>query len=54
MVKSLKVKSVIEQRVLFCKNTIPIIVSDLEVQDIDNEGDWKIAEVKYKMINNLL
>ncbi len=50
----MKVKSVIEQRVLFCKNTIPIIVSDLEVQDIDNEGDWKIAEVKYKMINNLL
>lgn len=27
---------------------IPLIVSELEVQDIDNEEDWKIAEMKYK------
>lgn len=31
----------------------PIIVSELEVQDIDNLSDWKIAEMKYQlMINN--
>lgn len=29
---------------------LPIIVSDLEVQDIDNEEDWKIAEMKYKLM----
>ncbi len=30
--------------------TVPIIVSELEVQDIDNETDWKLAEIKYKMM----
>ena len=29
---------------------MPIIVSDLEVQDIDNEADWKIAEMKYRLM----
>lgn len=29
---------------------MPIILSELEVQDIDNEEDWKIAELKYKML----
>ena len=28
----------------------PLIVSDLEVQDIDNESDWAIAEMKYKLM----
>ena len=28
----------------------PYIVSDLEVQDIDNESDWLIAEMKYKLM----
>ena len=39
-------KRVIGER---CK---PIIVSDLEVQDIDNEEDWKIAEMKYKIMQS--
>ena len=30
---------------------MPIIVSELEVQDIDNEDDWKIAELKYRLVN---
>ena len=29
---------------------MPIIVPELEVQDIDNEQDWKIAELKYKLM----
>lgn len=32
------------------KGVFPIIVSDLEVQDIDNEDDWKLAELKYQMM----
>ena len=28
----------------------PIIISEMEAQDIDNEEDWKIAEIKYKML----
>ena len=31
-------------------NTVPIIVSELEVQDIDNETDWKLAELKYQLM----
>lgn len=31
----------------------PIIVNELEVQDIDNEEDWKIAELKYKLMNEV-
>ena len=30
--------------------TKPIVVSDLEVQDIDNLEDWEIAEMKYKLM----
>lgn len=30
---------------------IPYIISELEVQDIDNEADWKLAELKYQMMN---
>lgn len=29
---------------------IPMIMDELEVQDIDNEADWKIAEIKYKLM----
>lgn len=32
------------------EGVMPIIVSELEVQDIDNEEDWKIAELKYQLM----
>lgn len=34
---------------LVTENTGGIVVPELEVQDIDNETDWKIAEMKYKL-----
>ena len=48
----LNVKSLLEQKKLFAKKTIPIEISELEMQDIDNEVDWKLAELKYKLIHN--
>lgn len=33
-------------------NTIPLIVDELEVQDIDTMKDWIIAENKYKLMIN--
>ena len=33
------------------ENIYPMIMSELEVQDIDNETDWRIAEIKYRIIN---
>jgi pseudaminic acid cytidylyltransferase len=32
---------------LFTSNTIPMEIPESEVQDIDNEEDWKLAEIKY-------
>lgn len=28
----------------------PIILSEYEVQDIDNRDDWKMAEMKYRFL----
>jgi pseudaminic acid cytidylyltransferase len=28
------------------------VVSELHAQDIDTETDWKLAEIKYKMMLN--
>lgn len=35
---------------LVTDNTGGIIVPELEVQDIDNEADWKLAEMKYRLL----
>ena len=32
-------------------NILPMELSELEVQDIDNEVDWKLAELKYNLLN---
>ena len=42
-----------EQHTLVPEKTCPMILDDLEVQDIDTFDDWNIAEIKYrKMIEN--
>ena len=30
---------------------LPLVMSELEVQDIDTEEDWALAELKYKMLH---
>ena len=35
---------------LMVGDILPFIVSELEVQDIDNLTDWKIAEMKYRLM----
>jgi N-acylneuraminate cytidylyltransferase len=37
----------------FTHNSSSIILSEVEVQDIDNQTDWKLAEMKYKLLSNL-
>ena len=32
------------------ESIVPVIIDEMEVQDIDNESDWKLAELKYQMI----
>jgi len=43
------------ERYLACRGDlpdgyVPLVVSEMEVQDIDNLSDWKIAEIKYRMM----
>mgnify|MGYP003301759965 CR=1 FL=1 len=30
---------------------MPYELPEMEVQDIDNETDWKLAEMKYTLLN---
>lgn len=46
----LRVGAFEKHRKLFPENTKPLVVSELEVQDIDTEADWKIAEIKYQLM----
>ena len=43
----------LNQSILSSENIVPIILSEYEVQDIDNEKDWKIAEMKYSLLKNI-
>lgn len=38
------------QQTMVPTNTIPFEVDELEVQDIDNITDWKLAELKFKLM----
>lgn len=43
----------LQARQLYTDNSGSIILNPLEVQDIDNIHDWKIAELKYEYLQNL-
>lgn len=43
-------KDYLKKKGMVWENIMPIIVSELEVQDIDNETDWELAEIKYKIM----
>ena len=46
----LRTESFMKQKKMVMEKTVPIEMPELEVQDIDTEEDWKIAEVKYKVM----
>ncbi len=39
-----------KNRKLMLGKILPYVVSEMEVQDIDNDTDWQIAEIKYKLL----
>lgn len=45
----LDVEKFLTQKRIFTDNTRCIVVPETEVQDIDNEEDWQLAELKYKL-----
>ena len=46
------VKEYLDKDGVIIENVAPYIMSEAEVQDIDNEDDWKIAEMKYEIMKN--
>ena len=32
------------------EKTVPLVLSEMEIQDIDTEEDWKLAELKYRLL----
>ena len=50
----LRTEKFLNEDSLIMNNTIPLELSALEVQDIDNEEDWEIAEIKYKILNKCI
>lgn len=35
------------------ENTVPVLVPEIETQDVDNEDDWKLAEMKYRFVTDI-
>lgn len=48
----LRTTSFAEQKKLIMSKTVPLELEELEVQDIDNEEDWKLAELKFRMMQD--
>tara|TARA_R110002049_G_scaffold66690_1_gene174000 strand:- start:891 stop:1583 length:693 start_codon:yes stop_codon:yes gene_type:complete len=46
-----QVDAFLKTKSLLMAKTGAMIISELAAQDIDNEVDWKLAEMKYKLIN---
>lgn len=40
----------LKNRRLMVGNILPFVVPEMEVQDIDTESDWEIAEIKYRQM----
>lgn len=48
----LRTESFLKDNKLFTDFTVPYEMPESEVQDIDNEEDWKVAEIKYTFLLN--
>lgn len=46
-----KTKTLIEENTVWCKHTAPLVLSELEVQDLDTLTDWQLAEMKYELLH---
>lgn len=46
-----KTKTLKEEKTVWCKHTAPLVLSELEVQDLDTLTDWQLAEMKYELLH---
>lgn len=40
-----------QEKTVWLRRTDPLVLSELEVQDLDTLTDWQLAEMKFKLIN---
>jgi N-acylneuraminate cytidylyltransferase len=43
----LRTASFLEQRQIYARHAVPLLLDDMQAQDIDTEEDWRLAEFKY-------
>lgn len=46
----MRTEAFLRHKAILTDDTIPFVLSEIEVQDIDTEDDWKLAEMKYLML----
>lgn len=44
-----RVKTLMEEQKIIGDSVGAIVISEMDAQDIDNETDWKLAEIKYQL-----
>lgn len=48
----IRTDALIREKNMMCQKMIPMVMSEFEVQDIDNEMDWELAELKYRLLKD--
>lgn len=48
---AIRVSAFRQQHKMIMTHTLPLILSEMEVQDIDTEEDWRMAELKYSLLH---
>lgn len=46
----LRVQALLREETLLCSNSAYLEMKESQIQDIDSEEDWKIAELKYRLL----
>ena len=46
-----KTDALLNEKTVWCKRTAPLVLSELEVQDLDTLTDWKLAQMKYELVH---
>lgn len=47
-----RTEALLEQKKLYTRNAIPIVLDEVESQDIDNYTDLRMAELKYNLLKD--
>ena len=48
----LRAASFLEQKVVYMREALPLLLDEMQAHDIDTEDDWRIAELKYDYLQH--